>query len=137
MQKSLKILENTGLRKTKVRMQVLGLFLKQKKEALSLPKIEEAFEKLDRITLYRTLKTFENKGVIHRALDGTQHPKYALCNDHCSEDHHHDYHAHFHCKSCGKTLCLENVIVPKIPVPKGYQLEETAVVLSGSCEACV
>jgi Fe2+ or Zn2+ uptake regulation protein len=32
---------------------------------LSLSEIENQFENADRITIYRTLKTFEEKGIVH------------------------------------------------------------------------
>lgn len=135
MEKSLKILETIGLRKTDTRKGILNLFL-ESDAALSLPEIEGAIKNLDRITLYRTLKTFESKGIIHRAIDGTPNPKYALCQNECTEHQHLDYHAHFHCRDCGKTTCLENVGIPKISIPKGYKVEETAIVISGKCLAC-
>ena len=136
MNGSIKLLEDNSLRKTTVRKKVLELFMKSK-EALSLSDIEGEFEKLDRITLYRTLKTFENKGIIHRAVDGTNHPKYAMCIADCSEHSHYDNHAHFHCTSCGKTICLESVQVPKIPnLPEGFIVEDTALIISGKCEGC-
>ena len=136
METSVDILKANGLSKTEVRKRVLELFLKSN-NALSLSAIESSFDKLDRITLYRTLKTFEGKGIIHKAVDGTKHPKYALCEAQCDEDHHHDNHAHFHCTSCEKTLCLDHVPVPNIPnLAKGYTVRETNLILSGTCSEC-
>lgn len=134
---SIQILEKNGLSKTDVRKKVLSLFL-DSSSALSLPDIESAFNKIDRITLYRTLKTFENKGIIHKAIDGTNHPKYAICESSCSEHKHYDNHAHFHCLSCGKTLCFDHVANPALPeVLDGYAIEETTLILSGTCRECL
>ena len=136
MKGSLHILKSNGLRKTAVRERILDLFLGSE-AALSLADIETSFGKLDRVTLYRTLKTFETKGIIHRAVDGTNHPKYAMCNATCTEHNHYDNHAHFHCKDCGTTLCLEKISIPNIPdIPKGYSIEETALIITGTCEKC-
>jgi Fur family ferric uptake transcriptional regulator len=133
----IQILEENGLSKTEVRKKVLNLFL-DSACALSLSDIEAAFSKIDRITLYRTLKTFENKGIIHKAVDGTHHPKYAICEPSCNEHKHEDDHAHFHCLSCGKTVCFEHVPNPAIPeVLNGYVIEEATLILSGTCTECL
>ncbi len=131
------ILKANGLRKTEVRKKILDLFL-DSKNALSLSAIESSFEKLDRITLYRTLKTFEGKGIIHKAIDGTNHPKYAMCKAQCDEEHHQDNHAHFHCTSCQKTICLNHLPTPNISnlAKKGYNIQETNLILSGTCPDC-
>lgn len=136
MDKSIQILKDNGLSKTEVRKKVLELFL-DSENALSLQAIESSFEKIDRITLYRTLKAFEGKGIIHKAVDGTKHPKYAMCEEQCSEHFHQDNHAHFHCTVCEKTICLEQVPTPNIPnIPNGYSVQETNLILSGICVDC-
>ena len=136
MEKSGTILKQNGLSRTEVRLKVLELFLSSD-SALSLTDIEGAFDKLDRITLYRTLKAFETKGIIHKAVDGTNHPKYAMCEEDCDEHNHQDNHAHFHCMECHKTICLENVPTPHAPeIPQGYQVQETNLILSGLCIDC-
>ena len=94
MEETLRILTANKLSKTEVRKKVLSLFISSD-NALSLQEIESSFEKIDRITLYRTLKTFESKGIIHKAIDGTNHPKYAMCEESCDEHNHNDNHAHF------------------------------------------
>ena len=136
MEESIRILKANRLSKTEVRKKILELFM-QSDIALSLPEIESSFEKIDRITLYRTLKTFESKGIIHKAIDGTNHPKYAMCSGHCDEHSHHDNHAHFHCTACEKTICLDHVLTPNIPnLPAGYSVNETNLILSGVCIDC-
>ncbi|MEM7299194.1 MAG: transcriptional repressor [Bacteroidota bacterium] len=136
MDESLKILEANGLSRTEVRKKILDLFLRSE-IALSLSAIESSFEKLDRITLYRTLKTFEGKGIIHKAIDGTNRPKFAICKAPYAEGHHHDNHAHFHCTSCEKTVCLDHLPTPGFPkLDKGYQIQEMNVIFSGTCPEC-
>ncbi len=129
------LLKLHSLRKTAVRMQVLDIFLSTR-EALSHNDIEEHFDQVDRITLYRTLKTFEDKGVIHKAIDGSDKPKYALCHSGCDEHEHRDHHAHFHCDDCGKTYCLDEVEAPSVQAPGGFQVAVTYLVVTGKCETC-
>ncbi|MDX1939627.1 MAG: transcriptional repressor [Saprospiraceae bacterium] len=130
------LLEAHSLRKTVVRNQVLDIFLNAR-EALSHSDIESHFEQVDRITLYRTLKTFEDKGLIHKAIDGSDKPKYALCHSGCDEHEHHDHHAHFHCDDCGKTYCLDEIEAPAVSAPGGFQVASTHLVVTGKCEQCV
>ena len=129
------LLEQHNLRKTAMRARVLEIFLHHR-EALSHNDIESQFDQVDRITLYRTLKTFEDKGLIHKAIDGSEKAKYALCNSGCDEHEHHDHHAHFHCDDCGKTYCLDTIEAPAISAPLGFQVAETYLVVKGKCEAC-
>ena len=136
MDKSIEILKANGLSNTEVRKKVLDLFL-HSNIALSLPAIKSSFEKLDRSTLYRVLKAFEEKGIIHKAVDGTNHPKYAICKAQYNEEGHQGNHAHFHCTSCEKTVCLIHIPITNIPnLANGYQVKETNLILSGTCPNC-
>ncbi len=131
----IELLEKHGLRKTAIRTQVLHVFL-NRREALSHAEVEDLLKDADRITVYRTLKTFEDKGLIHKAIDGGGKAKYALCHNGCSEDAHHDHHAHFHCYDCGKTICLDTVTAPKVQAPSKFRVVATHLVLTGQCDAC-
>ena len=74
------VLKDFSLRSTPNRKEILDLFL-QRSYALSHADIENEFENsLDRVTVYRTLKTFLDKGLIHKVLDDGGGIKYALCN---------------------------------------------------------
>lgn len=130
------LLKSKDLRITSARKKVLSIFLAAEHKALANSDVEQHFDQLDRITLYRTLRSFEDKGLIHQVHDGTGTVKYALCSHQCSSDVHHDEHPHFHCKDCGKTVCLEDISLPKMELPDGYQLAERQVVLSGVCAEC-
>ena len=136
MKEVIQKLEQSNLRKTAIRKEVLQLFLKAKGNALSSRDIESQLENPDRITLYRTLRTFEEKGLIHQAVDGSGKNRYALCSDDCEGHDHHDEHAHFHCKKCDKTICLEDVHVPSVNLSNDYQLEHAQLVLTGVCSNC-
>jgi len=129
------LLRSHSLRITPFREQVLRLFL-ENSAAISSRKIQEELKDADRITVYRTIKSFVDKGLVHEAFDGTDTPKYALCEEHCNEHSHHDQHVHFHCDSCDKTFCVEEVEVPYITTPKGFEVKSTNIVLNGKCETC-
>ncbi len=128
-------LRNHGLRPTPIREKVWELFNNASK-ALPNKELEMQFENIDRITLYRTLKAFEEKGLIHKIDDGTGVPKYASCHDDCADGHHQHEHVHFHCLNCLSTTCLEDVQFPKIDIPPGYLTENTSIVVNGRCANC-
>lgn len=120
---------------TAMRLLVLEFLLKQK-AAISLSDLEKEFERSDRTTLYRTLKTFEEKGMIHNIKDGTEAVKYAVCEAECKEGIHYDMHLHFYCTKCKELFCLPNTQIPEIALPKKFQLQEVSLVARGICNNC-
>jgi Fur family ferric uptake transcriptional regulator len=129
------ILRRNSLSVTESRKKILNLFLNIH-GALAHGDIErKAGEKFDRVTVYRTLQTFVEKGIIHTIPTTDNSVRYALCKD-CTEGHHHDNHVHFICNQCGTTLCLDDVAVPEIRLPKGFSLNEIEVVAKGVCKDC-
>ncbi len=129
------ILRRNSLSVTESRKKILNLFLSVP-GALAHGDIErKAGEKFDRVTVYRTLQTFVEKGIIHIIPTTDNSVRYALCKD-CTEGHHHDNHIHFICNKCGSTLCLEDVMVPEVRLPKGFTLNEIEVVVKGICKDC-
>jgi len=130
------LLKDFNLRSTPNRQEILHLFLR-KNYALSHGDIEKEIDNsLDRVTVYRTLKTFLDKGLIHKVLDDEGSLKYALCNEACTTAGHHHDHVHFKCTKCGQTNCL-NIEVPPIKLPKGYKASEVNLLIQGVCERCV
>ena len=79
------VLESRSIRVTAMRM-LIYKFLAEKEVAVTLSDIENAFVKADRTTLYRTIKTFEEKAIVHQIDDGTGITKYALCEQGCNCD---------------------------------------------------
>ncbi len=130
------LLATHQVRKTKIRLEVLDFFL-SKNYALSHAEIENAIsESHDRVTIYRTLKSFEEQGLIHKVLDDSGTSKYALCASNCISHRHNDAHVHFNCEKCGHTFCLEEVAIPSIQLPSDYQLIGYSFLVQGICKDC-
>lgn len=131
-----KLLAQNGLKRTGARLQVLNI-LRSRSSATSQPFLEQVVGKdVDRVTLYRILKAFEEKGIIHKVLDNQGTANYALCSGGCSEHSHHDEHLHFNCENCHQIFCLEKVIIPEIKVPTGFKVNTLKLVANGVCEEC-
>jgi Fur family transcriptional regulator, ferric uptake regulator len=135
MSKSDHLLKDFQLRSTPGRQEVLAIFLKNS-HALSHGDIERNMpDDFDRVTLYRTLKTFLDRGLVHKVLDDEGGLKYALCNHNCNASGHDHNHVHFKCTVCGQTSCLD-IEIPGIKLPKGYKSVESNLLIQGTCLNC-
>lgn len=130
------VLHNVNLRVTKSRKEVLQALTEAGDQAISSSEIEQKLPEIDRITLYRILKAYEDNGLIHSISDGTGKTKYAICSPDCTGGSHHDDHIHFHCRVCETTTCLEQVIPGNIQLPSEYVVEELSFVVAGVCKDC-
>lgn len=137
VQNPTKILKDHQLRITSCRKEVLRTFI-EKKSALSHSDLEDILkEAFDRVTIYRTLKTFLETDLIHKVLDNSGATKYALCAHGHEGSHSHDHeHVHFKCESCGRTICIDEVSLPKIKLPEGYVNKEVNLLVTGICSQC-
>ena len=130
------ILKKNHLSVTDSRQKIMQLFLKSN-GALAHADIEKrAGENFDRVTVYRTLQSFVEKGIIHLIPTKDNSIKYALCKDDCEAGHHHDNHVHFICDECNKTICLDDVTVPQVKLPKGFMPQHAEMVVNGICGEC-
>jgi len=136
MDSLLDILKKNELSVTAGRKKILELFL-QSPGALAHADIEKNTDgAFDRVTVYRTLQTFVEKGIIHHIPTTDNSILYALCKDSCEAGHHHDNHVHFVCDDCNKTICLEEVTVPEVKLPKGFKPKHAEMVVNGICDDC-
>ena len=84
------ILKRNQLSITDSRKRILELFV-QNSGALEHADIEKKTgEKFDRVTVYRTLQSFLEKGIIHTIPTSGNSVRYALCKEECRDGHHHD-----------------------------------------------
>lgn len=123
------------IKPTPMRLLVLDYLVKQD-SAVSITDIENASEKSDRITLYRTLKTFEDSALIHSINDGSGATKYAVCQEGCECNYPTDIHLHFYCEKCQRTFCLPSVTMPSLEMPDKFILTNVSLVGRGTCDHC-
>ena len=129
------LLKNKQIRVTDFRLAVLNVFL-QSENAVSTETIENALGTYDRITLYRTLKTFINKGLIHEIILPGESKKMALCGTGCSSKDHNHQHMHFHCNDCDEVFCLPLSDNHNI-APQDFKVDFFEVIANGTCKSCL
>ncbi|MDD3210868.1 MAG: Fur family transcriptional regulator [Bacteroides graminisolvens] len=123
-----------NIKPTAMRELVLDALLEQN-VAVSLSDLENKFNKVDKVTLYRTLKTFEENKLIHSIDDGTGSVKYALCAENC-QCNPHDLHVHFFCTKCKQTYCLNETSIPSVVLPSDFEIKTINMVVKGICSNC-
>lgn len=130
------ILQKKNVKPTAMRLLVLGFLMKRRGVAVSLSDIEGYFGKVQRTTLFRTIKKFSESDIVHRVDDGTGITKYALCQPGYNCKMETDLHLHFHCRKCGETVCFPNNKIPSFDMEEGFVAEEMSFVIKGVCKKC-
>ncbi|GAA4790519.1 transcriptional repressor [Olivibacter ginsenosidimutans] len=130
------ILRKHSLKVTHPRLAVLAKIF-SKDTATSQPELEKSIgDDIDRVTLYRVLSAFEEKGIIHKIFDLHGTATYALCSTTCTVHQHHDEHVHFTCSVCNSVYCLQEIQLPEISLPSGFSIQQVAVNAIGICNKC-
>jgi Fur family ferric uptake transcriptional regulator len=129
------MLDKHQLKKTAPRLRVLSMMY-SKNTATSQPDLESVMHDIDRVTLYRILNVFEEKGIIHKIFDLDGTANYAVCHSDCEANHHHDEHVHFNCTVCKNVYCLNELSLPSITIPAGFKLESFTLYATGLCPKC-
>ena len=130
------LLKLKKLRSTALRLLVLKTLAGQK-SITSLFHLRKAVEKSQRISLYRTLKIFQESGLVHSISDGTRFPKYGLNYNLRDFSIYQSNHPHFHCNVCELTYCFPKLRTPDIEPPEGFQKRQTSLLLNGICPECL
>lgn len=129
------VLREKNLRVTDFRLAVLQIF-QQYDHAISTERIEKELKDFDRITLYRTLKAFTKKGIIHEINYPQEEKRLALCSRACTGEHHKHQHIHFKCNRCGEITCSEIDTFPNISLD-GFHVENVEIQAQGVCLKCL
>ena len=100
------LLKSANLRKTGSRLSILAVLLGARK-----PQTANQIAAMlgpvgpDKVTIYRTLESFVDAGLVHKAFLQERTWHFELASN-CSES---QCHPHFTCKSCGDTHCLMEI----------------------------
>lgn len=126
-------LAQLGLRVTANRLAVLAL-LESASHAMSHADIEAALPvAIDRVTLYRTLDSFVDAGLLTKSVGADRQNRFALRH---GEQANHHQHAHFQCDDCGRVYCLAVQAPRELMVPPGFAVEGVDLQVHGHCADC-
>lgn len=128
------ILQNRGILPTAIPLLVLNKLMEHQ-PTISHQELAEHFEGADKITLFRTLKTFLDHNLIQTVGDETGPVRYALA-EFCDNTLSSEQYTHFHCSSCGRTYLLTDGERPSIFIPQHFQLDQIPMTLKGRCDQC-
>lgn len=129
-----KMLKAAHLYCTEGRIAILKVLLKTGKP-LTQKKISQLLgrEHFDKVTIYRTLASLFQVGLVHKAFMHKRAWHFELA-DNCTEA---QCHPHFTCTNCGGTHCLTEISLPMAKSPhKGFVIYRQQVRLEGLCPGC-
>lgn len=132
-QNASEVLKQYSQRVTSKRLALLELLMDCTK-AFALPEIEKQLSiSIDRVTIYRTLHTFEAAGLIIKVID----PK-GTCLYMFNHDGHNELspHPHLRCKECAKVICLPCLPDEYVGELKKYEINEMHLLMEGICPEC-
>ena len=128
------LLVSAKLKQTAPRAAVLSVLLGASRPQTASQIIEKLSSTApNKVTIYRTLESFCQAGLLHKAFTHKRAVHFELAHR-CSEL---QCHPHFTCKSCGVTNCLIGLSVPVVKgLKKGFVIHRQQVLLEGLCPQC-
>jgi Fur family ferric uptake transcriptional regulator len=121
----------TGARVTSARIAILAV-LREAVRPLSASEVEAKLGQgaVDRVTAYRVLEWLTVEGLARRVVDASGVYRFEAM------DVTGRAHAHFHCDTCGKVYCLDEVGRLPLALPRGFRSEGFDVTVRGRCARC-
>jgi Fur family ferric uptake transcriptional regulator len=127
------ILDQHNLSKTPCRVDIINT-LTSVDVALTENQIKKNLKfDYDRATIFRTLKTFSEKGIIHCVPVEGNEVYYAISKPNYKQTL---SHAHFHCNSCGGVYCLNSISIAEPQLPEGFSANKYEITINGCCKKC-
>jgi len=131
------LLKPYGLKLTLPRLKVVEIFLSNNTALTCAELLRLTNEVFDRVSVYRTLKAFEEAGIIHRIVGATSSPSYALSHlGKPEKEPNHPQHLHFSCIKCNCVYCLDDQLVPSVTLPDIYDVHSLSMTVVGICRNC-
>jgi len=126
-------LKSNSLSNTRARQVVFGR-LSSRDEPVSMNELINACDEVDRVSVYRTIETFEKCGIVNRIHIGW---KYKIELSDNFKEHHH----HLTCTVCGAMIDFDEPQnldreLHKIAQLKNFTLQKHILELRGVCSKC-
>lgn len=129
-----KLLNQRKLKATSPRLNLLNK-MQEYKSAMPYSAIQKAMKSANRVTLYRTLESLKEQGIIHKAFQEKNESYYAICGQQCSKTHHEHDHIHFKCSNCESVTCEKPTKALEILIP-GIDIHKVSIHVEGVCKLC-
>ena len=132
IQKATTILKENGLKITQNRLDVLSVFIGSEK-AFTLLDLEKIYHsKHDRSSIFRSLQTYSEKGILEKFCNASGTSIYAL------NRHHSDCNgnSHFKCKDCETVVSLPSLPTEYLELLGKNKMETMNLLIEGTCENC-
>jgi Fur family ferric uptake transcriptional regulator len=129
------ILKKYGMKLTSPRSKVLEAFYLSDRAVTYCEILEFAAKTIDRVTIYRTLKSFEDIGLIHRIVGASEAPAYALSVG-SAQQLEFKQHLHFGCTKCQGVFCLNDYGMPSVSLPEPFRVHSMSLIITGLCRSC-
>lgn len=130
-------LKESGLAKTAQRMAVLDALIRAEHplSATEILALTAGETTINRVTVYRILASFRDRGIIREIETGHANSSYEMA---CT---HNPVHPHFRCRSCGRIVCLPPLTLSQawdwLAQPADFTVERIDVQLIGLCAECI
>lgn len=125
-----KILQDFDLKKTKLRVMLIQMFL-DSKQPLSQSDLMKQL-KVDRTTVYRNLLILKGAGIIHELQSNV----YKIC----AHDHHHETHIVMSCESCLSSIEMHDdqnqKKLARLLAQIGFLNTQKNLYMRGQCQKC-
>ena len=129
------LLASHGIKPTANRI-VVARTLAAAERPMSLTELEYKILSIDKSGVFRALTLFREHHLVHVIEDGGDGVRYELCLSHDGHEHDDDQHVHFYCEACHRTFCINDVPIPAVELPEGYQLSSINYMAKGLCPEC-
>lgn len=117
-----------GHRVTSARVMTLAYLLQADKPVTHEELLSNLALPMDRVTLYRVLDWLVRQRLVHKVTTEDRLWRF-IAGDGGSA-----HHPHFYCENTGKLICLPEVAIPPIQLPKRFKVSHVEVIFHGVCE---
>ncbi len=126
-----RVLKDAGVRRSQSRLDVLSLLMGAE-AALSHTDLMDALPVgTDRVTVYRTLQTLQDAGLVHMVNTHERGARFAASVRLPGQ------HAHLLCNDCGQVACVEEPAAVPLKEKKGWRIRRRQTVYYGTCPQCL
>ncbi len=124
------ILKSYNIPVTKNRLIILNTFIKANRIISQKDLLNKSHPALSRVSVFRNLNLFTEKGIILRIPGADRINRYVLQEDDKTA------YSYFICRNCKKVILIKTIAPARVKLPKGYSQQNMMIWISGICKTC-